>query len=123
MPLTVDTAVSLADGKRVPLGRFAGQAVHAVAGIGNPEQFFATLRQAGLRVQGHPMADHAVFSAADLDLPGPAPVFMTEKDAVKCRGMILTRHWYVEAAADFASADQQAILSRVEQALAAWRTH
>ena len=123
MPLTVDTAVSLADGKRVPLSQFAGQAVHAVAGIGNPEQFFTSLGQAGLQVKGHPMPDHAELRAADLDFPGPAPVFMTEKDAVKCRGMTLVRHWYVEAAADFSPGDQEAILARVEQALAAWRVH
>ena len=123
MPLTVATAVSLADGKRVPLSEFTGQAVHAVAGIGNPEQFFSTLGQAGLQVKGHPLPDHAVLQAADLDFPGTAPVFMTEKDAVKCRGMALTRHWYVEAAADFAPADQEAILARVEQALAAWCVH
>lgn len=121
MPLKTETAISLADGRRVPLVQFAGQVVHALAGIGNPEQFFGTLRHAGLQVKGHPMPDHATYHVADLDLPGFAPVFMTEKDAVKCRGMTLTRHWYVEATADFGPADQEAILARVEQVLVAWR--
>lgn len=118
MPLATDTAVSLVDGRRVPLRSFAGQAVHAFAGIGNPGQFFGALEQAGLRVTGHPLPDHAVPSPADLDPPGSAPVFMTEKDAVKCGGKILSRHWYVEATAAFTREDRDRILGRLEQVLA-----
>jgi len=119
MTLTADTAVSLSDGRRTALGQFAGQAVHALAGIADPGQFFATLEAAGLRVDGRPLPDHAQLAAADLQFPGTAPVFMTEKDAVKCRGLDLPRHWYVEASARFTDADQALILERVERVLAA----
>ena len=123
MQLSVVTAVSLSDGQRVPLARFAGQAVHALAGIGNPEQFFAALRAVGLEVEGQALPDHAHLVPADLQFPDERPVFMTEKDAVKCRSMTLARHWYVEAEAGFAAADRARILEHVEKAIKARRTH
>ena len=42
-----------------PLDAFAGQAVHALAAIGNPERFFRTLEEFDIRVIPHPRADHA----------------------------------------------------------------
>ena len=117
MSLAADTAVCLADGRREPLSRFASQAVHALAGIANPGQFFATLEAAGLKVDGRALPDHARLTAADLSFPGDAPVFMTEKDAVKCRDLASSRHWYVEASARFTDADQASILERVERVL------
>lgn len=121
MPLKADTAVSLSDGRRTPLAKFAGQPVHALAGIGNPEQFFAVLTAAGMQVDGRALADHANFMPADLQFSDDKPVFMTEKDAVKCRSMVLPRHWYVEASAQFTESDQALILERVERLLAARR--
>jgi tetraacyldisaccharide 4'-kinase len=121
MPLKADTAVSLSDGRRVPLKDFAGHKVHAVAAIGNPGQFFAGLRAAGLLVEGHGFPDHARYLPQDLQFPGADPVFMTEKDAVKCGGMTLSRHWYVEASAEVSAPDRALILTRVEAVIAAHR--
>jgi len=42
-----------ASGRSGELASLAGQPVHAVAGIGNPRRFFASLRAAGLGGQGH----------------------------------------------------------------------
>ena len=117
MSLAADTAVNLGDGRRAPLSQFAGEAVHALAGIANPGQFFATLEAAGLRVDSRALPDHAALSAADLSFPGDEPVFMTEKDAVKCRDMASPRHWYLEASARFTDTDQALILERVERVL------
>ncbi len=119
MTLMADTAVNLMDGRRAPLSQFAGKAVHALAGIANPGQFFATLEAAGLKVDSRPLPDHVALAAADLSFPGDGPVFMTEKDAVKCRGLASPRHWYLEASARFAEADQALILERVERMLQA----
>ena len=105
MRLKADTAVSLQAGERRPLSSFTGQAVHAVAAIGNPQQFFATLASQSLKVDGRALPDHAGLSAADLSFDDALPVFMTEKDAVKCAGLDLPRHWYVEASAVFEAAD------------------
>src|SRR3546814_10625700 len=62
-----------------------GQALHAVAGIGNPRRFFNTLETLHWRPIPHGFADHAQYSAQALNFTPSLPVVMTEKDAVKCR--------------------------------------
>jgi tetraacyldisaccharide 4'-kinase len=62
-----------------------GAAVHAVAGIGQPAQFFASVEAMGYRVSGHSFADHHAFVPGDFAKLSDRPVIMTEKDAVKCR--------------------------------------
>jgi tetraacyldisaccharide 4'-kinase len=63
----------------------SGKRLHAVAGIGNPERFFATLSRMGLVFSAHSFPDHHAFRAADLQFADCDLVLMTEKDAVKCR--------------------------------------
>ena len=77
------------------LGSFAGQRVHAVAGIGYPARFFAMLRGQGVEVIEHPFADHYTYSAFDLAFGDELPVLMTEKDAVKCRSFAGENAWAV----------------------------
>jgi tetraacyldisaccharide 4'-kinase len=78
-------AVSLgAPTLRRPLGDFRGVRVTAVAGIGNPERFFAGLRGLGLELDARAYPDHHAFTAADVAAWPAGPVLMTEKDAVKC---------------------------------------
>lgn len=79
-------------GSAVPISRFKGQTVHAVAGIGHPERFFGQLRWLGIQVIPHPFADHHAFTSADLDFADSLPVLMTEKDAVKCASFAQP-HW------------------------------
>lgn len=62
-----------------------GTTVHAVAGIGHPSRFFATLQRLGYRVLPHPFPDHHVFREDELAFGDEWPVVMTEKDAVKCQ--------------------------------------
>ncbi len=94
MVLAPADAIALDDGRRRPLSDFAGTAVQAIAGIGHPARFFATLRVAGLEVVGHAFPDHHAYRPVDLaGLPGPR--LMTEKDAVKCRGMAPPDTWAV----------------------------
>lgn len=88
--------VNLATGERRPLDHFpAGQALHAVAGIGNPQRFFNTLQGLDWRPVPHPFADHAQFSAGALSFSPELPVVMTEKDAVKCRSFAAPDWWYL----------------------------
>jgi tetraacyldisaccharide 4'-kinase len=77
------------------LDSFRGSTVHAVAGTGNPERFFASLRTAGLKIREHPFADHHPFSPADLDFGDSNPVLMTEKDALKCEHFAQHNWWFV----------------------------
>jgi len=62
-----------------------GKRLHAVAGIGNPARFFATLSSLGLAFTPHAFPDHHPFVPGDLDFADCDAVLMTEKDAVKCR--------------------------------------
>ena len=88
--------VNLASAERAPLDHFpAGQALHAVAGIGNPRRFFATLEGLHWRPTEHAFADHAALSAEALDFQPPLPVVMTEKDAVKCQPFAAPDWWYL----------------------------
>ncbi|MEP7206347.1 MAG: tetraacyldisaccharide 4'-kinase [Casimicrobiaceae bacterium] len=76
----------------------AGEAVHAVAGIGNPERFFAALRALGLEVVPHPFPDHHRYRPEDLAF-GSGAVLMTEKDAVKCTRFADARWWFLRVRA------------------------
>jgi tetraacyldisaccharide 4'-kinase len=74
------------------LSAWRGRRVRALAGIGNPQRFFDTLRAAGLELESvQAFPDHHRFRPADLP-PAHAdcPLLMTEKDAVKCRAFAPT---------------------------------
>ena len=100
-----------------PLEAFRGRPVHAVAGIGNPQRFFADLRGRGLEVIEHPFPDHHPLSPADLDFGDGLAVLMTEKDAVKCREAADPRLWYVPVEAAFSEADSRRLLELVTRAI------
>ena len=72
---------------------FAGERVHAVAGIGDPNRFFLHLAKLGVQAVPHPFPDHHAFVAADLEFGDAAPLLMTEKDAVKCKRFAKPTHW------------------------------
>lgn len=95
------------------VGEFAGKTVHAVAGIGNPERFFAMLRAAGLDVLAHPFPDHHEFVAADLEFADGLPILMTEKDAVKCRRYARAGRWYLPVEARLSAVDEGTLLRRL----------
>jgi tetraacyldisaccharide 4'-kinase len=92
-----------------PLAAFAGARVHAVAGIGHPPRFFAALREAGLDPIEHPFPDHHAYAAADFAGLDHAPILMTSKDAVKCRGFGLVDAWEVPVDAILSEAVLEAI--------------
>lgn len=86
MTLEGDRLVSLTDARELRAAKsFAGQRVHAVAGIGDPKRFFLHLARFGLKVLPHPFPDHHPFRAGDFAFGDSDPVVMTEKDAVKCK--------------------------------------
>lgn len=85
MQIVPGLVTGLRDGESRPLSAFTGQRVHALAGIGRPERFFATLRAAGIEVIEHAFADHHRFTASDLAFADQLPLLLTEKDAVKCQ--------------------------------------
>ena len=89
MVLEGDKLVRFTDARDVrPAKSFAGQRVHAVAGIGDPKRFFLQLARFGIKVVPHPFADHHPLRAEDFAFGDSDPVVMTEKDAVKCKRIV-----------------------------------
>lgn len=95
LPITALSAACLSRTSKMGGGN---KIVHAIAGIGNPAQFFHMLRDLGLCIQEHIFPDHHIYSTSDFaflnadtnisdDAGGASddmPLIMTEKDAVKC---------------------------------------
>jgi tetraacyldisaccharide 4'-kinase len=102
--------------REYPLDVLRGATVHAVAGIGHPARFFALLRALGAQPIEHPRPDHQPLVRADLDLGGGHRIIVTEKDAVKCRGLAAGRDdvFYLQVAAILPEADATRLLDRVQ---------
>jgi len=113
MRLAADQALPLLGHRPLPLASFAGQRVHAVAGIGDPERFFATLRGAGIAIVPHAFPDHHRYTAQDLRFGNDQPILMTEKDAVKCQAFAHDRCFSVPIRAELPEAFWVALLDRL----------
>lgn len=103
--------------ERQPLKAFAGQRVHAVAGIGDPNRFFLHLGRAGLKVVPHPFPDHHPFTPRDLEFGDQAPVLLTEKDAVKLRSVARPGWWVLPVSAQLDPAFGTWLLGKLDE----WR--
>ncbi|WP_215777777.1 tetraacyldisaccharide 4'-kinase [Paludibacterium sp. B53371] len=80
-------------GRLAAAADFAGRKVVALAGIGNPWRFFASLREVGIVAERELVfPDHHVFTQADLPTDADA-VIMTSKDAVKMRHLNHDKLW------------------------------
>jgi tetraacyldisaccharide 4'-kinase len=103
--------------QRASPDQFRSGPVHAVAGIGNPERFFSSLRGLGLDVIAHPFPDHHAFQAAELEFDDNRPIILTEKDAVKCESFANAQYWVlaVEARPDASLGEQ--ILQRLKETI------
>ena len=99
--------------ERQPLKAFAGQRVHAVAGIGHPNRFFLHLGKAGIKVLPHPFPDHHPFTPKDLEFGDGLPVLLTEKDAVKLRSAAQPNWWVLPVSAQLDPAFGPWLLSRL----------
>ena len=113
MRLRIESARPLKGGRQVSLQSFAGQRVHAVAGIANPQRFFQMLRARGIAVVPHAFADHHRYQPEDLAFGSELPVLMTEKDAVKCQGFASRWHYAVPLQAELPAAFWVALLDRL----------
>ena len=85
MQLQLKTPYSLREPeKTMSTHLMQGKHILAVAGIGNPERFFTSLRNEGLQFASQALDDHHEFSARSFDGSNAELILMTEKDAVKC---------------------------------------
>lgn len=85
--LEISTLENVHNQQRIELATLFGQKVHAVAGLGNPQRFFTSLRAAGLELVEHVMPDHHRYVADDLIFDDELPILVTSKDAVKVRAL------------------------------------
>ncbi|EKP0307855.1 tetraacyldisaccharide 4'-kinase [Aeromonas veronii] len=85
-----------------PLAAPLSGPVDALAGIGHPPRFFATLAGLGYRLEQQvPYGDHHPFDRDELvSRFASKPLLMTEKDAVKCRAFALDNWWYLPVSAE-----------------------
>jgi tetraacyldisaccharide 4'-kinase len=98
---------------------FAGQKMHAVAGIGDPRRFFLHLARFGIKPVPHPFPDHHPLRAGELDFGDGAPVVMTEKDAVKCKRFAQAHHWVFPVSASLDPAFERWLLEKLSGSKAA----
>ncbi len=111
-----EVLINLKDKNRTcRLDSFKGKQVHAIAAIGHPQRFFASLRKAGLKVEEHAFVDHHVFTPADLDYGEDAVIIMTEKDAVKCQRFSTEHMWYLPVEAVLNNDFEMQLLNRIEK--------
>ena len=99
--------VNLASGERVEPDEFVARAgeVVAIAGIGNPGRFQATLDAIGLDSTLRAFPDHHVFAADDVAVAGDGQVVVTEKDAERLKAFdpsTISHCWYLEIDVGFA---------------------
>lgn len=114
MRLQPGLAVNLLTGERLALPELHN--VVAMAGIGHPPRFFATLESSGLQpVKTVALADHQALTLADVEAltaPGQT-LIMTEKDAVKCRAFAKSNWWYLPVDAELSGERAQRLLQEL----------
>lgn len=114
MQLRPGLAVNLRSGERRDVASFDN--VVAMAGIGHPPRFFATLESCGVvPVKTAALADHQALTQASVSaLVNPQQtLLMTEKDAVKCRGFAEANWWYLPVDAIMTDERAQQLLTEL----------
>ncbi|MGL5812579.1 MAG: tetraacyldisaccharide 4'-kinase [Aeromonas sp.] len=94
--------------------------IDAMAGIGHPPRFFATLTSLGYELeQSVGYADHQAFDSAELLARfSDRPLLMTEKDAVKCRGFAPDNWWYLPVSAELPTSLLDTLLASLAESRA-----
>ena len=111
MHLEPGLAVNLRTGERRDVAQLPD--IVAMAGIGHPPRFFATLEACGARPQKCvALADHQSLTYSDVSalLAEGQTLVMTEKDAVKCRAFADDNWWYLPVDAHLSGERPDALL-------------
>lgn len=96
---------------------FRNQHINALAGIAHPDSFFNMLSEQGLAVVKNPLNDHEVLTEAHFDFGNEDPIFITEKDAVKCVDMKLNNVWVVVLKLVVKPQTKKAVLDRIMEVI------
>ncbi|NBD01080.1 tetraacyldisaccharide 4'-kinase [Atlantibacter hermannii] len=111
MQLVPSQAVNLLTGEKRDAASF--REVVAMAGIGHPPRFFATLESLGVTpVKTLSLADHQALTHAQVAAFArpDQTLMMTEKDAVKCRPFAQQNWWYLPVEAQLGSPAAEKLL-------------
>ncbi|MGL4735429.1 MAG: tetraacyldisaccharide 4'-kinase [Enterovibrio sp.] len=118
MQLVPDAFINVSTGARREGNAFANCC--AMAGIGDPKRFFATLEKLGITTKhNYAFSDHHDFDFATLLSLAHVDeaLLMTEKDAVKCRKFAqeqkIDNWWYLPVNASFSAADSEKIMQKI----------
>ncbi len=115
MQLDIEYAINLKSGEQRPLLAFSDQQLTAIAAIAHPDSFFSGLRKHGLSIRSQAFPDHYQFKRKQLQsLCQGQPLFMTEKDAVKCFALQLDNAWYVPLEVSLPESFDQAFIARCQ---------
>jgi tetraacyldisaccharide 4'-kinase len=119
MTLVATKLCHVKTGKELSLNDFLANniKVNAIAGIGSPQRFFDTLQQLGFNLgKQKGFIDHKNFTLDDFNqFKEDLPLFMTEKDAVKCLGFAKDNWWYLPVDARFSEQDEQVLIQHIKQ--------
>lgn len=117
MVLCPQFVCNIKTGEKISLQLFykAHKEINALAGIGDPERFFTTLRHQKFTIkQAMGFVDHHHFTAKDLhQFTASIPLLMTEKDAVKCKTFAKEHWWYVPVGAEFSESATKLLLETI----------
>lgn len=115
MRIVLDKVYALQDKTReLDLKQFAHKRVHAVAGIAKPEKFFNFLKEYQLDIIEHAFSDHYAFKENELVFDDSLPIFITEKDAVKCQAFKHSNIWVVAIKTELPELFIKSFLQKVE---------
>jgi tetraacyldisaccharide 4'-kinase len=116
MKLQAQDAVNIASGERRPAIELPH--VVAMAGIGHPPRFFATLEKLGVEVDREvAFADHQEYHHEQLAalVSHGQTLLMTEKDAVKCRAFAQPDWWYLPVEAILPTEQAEQLLQGIQK--------
>lgn len=116
MKLRAQDAVNIASGERRPAIELPH--VVAMAGIGHPPRFFATLEKLGVEVDREvAFADHQEYHHGQLAalVSQGQTLLMTEKDAVKCRAFAQPDWWYLPVEAVLPTEQAEQLLQDIQK--------
>ncbi|MGT8857453.1 tetraacyldisaccharide 4'-kinase [Enterobacter sp. 186315] len=114
MQLHPGLAVNLLTGERREVAALPN--LVAMAGIGHPPRFFATLEQSGARLDKCiPLADHQALTPEQVNAftASGQTLIMTEKDAVKCRAFAKENWWYLPVDAELSGEQPEQLLKEL----------
>lgn len=118
MELSPQFVCNVKTGEKISLAAFIQQynKINAMAGIGDPERFFTTLRSERFILENTlAFVDHHHFTENDVaHLPVTLPLLMTEKDAVKCEPFAKEHWWYVPVEAQFSTQQTAPLLNQIK---------